>query len=240
MGFNSGMEHHYDSMWRPSTVLPTHMLRTMRHVQETAQRAFMACLHGYGGLGDPTGWRGDQYGGPPGLPYGPQDVQPAMMDGWMPVPTRNAAAPHSYCRRDTLHEDPGRWRIDGSDRDREPVEQFRTREETWVKGTHRYLSGRSQPAEEDDTRYFPLVGISWCSTKSPGFHQLARTLPFECVAFESDAPYLPPGPRGKDRTGSPWQIYRQAELVAAEQNFPLALVLDHSNSNIASFFKFSY
>ena len=85
-----------------------------------------------------------------------------------------------------------------------------------------------------------LVGISWCSTKSPGFHRLARTLPFECVAFESDAPYLPPGHRGKDPTGSPWQIYRQAELVAAERNLPLALVLDRSNSNIASFFKFSY
>ena len=154
MGFHSGMEQHYDSMWRPSPVLPTHMLRTMRQAQEAAQRAFMACLHGYGGLGGPTGWRGDQYGGPPGLPYGHQDMQSALMDGWMPAPTRNAAAPHSYYRRDTVHEEPGRWRIDGSDRDRESVEQFRPREETWVKGPHRDLSGRSQPAEENDTRYF--------------------------------------------------------------------------------------
>ena len=81
-----------------------------------------------------------------------------------------------------------------------------------------------------------LIGISWCSTKSLGFRQLARTLPFECVAFESDAPYLPPGPRGKDCTGSPWQIY----MVAAERNLTLALVLDCSNTNIASYFQFSY
>ena len=78
-----------------------------------------------------------------------------------------------------------------------------------------------------------LAGLSWLSCQGEEGETLAWSLPFECLALESDAPHLSPLP---GEPNSPWLLHHQAQAVARARNLPAIVVLEGAALNTVRFF----
>ena len=79
-----------------------------------------------------------------------------------------------------------------------------------------------------------LAGLSWLSLQGEEGETLARSLPFECVALESDAPHLSPLTTDMN---SPWLLSHHAQVVARARNLPATVVLERAALNTARFYE---
>lgn len=77
-----------------------------------------------------------------------------------------------------------------------------------------------------------LIGITWGSTKVVGFDKIARSVPMENLALESDAPFLSP----VGGINTPWLIWHQAKVIAQHRNLPWQVVLASASYNVHRFF----
>ena len=78
-----------------------------------------------------------------------------------------------------------------------------------------------------------LAGLSWLSLQGEEGETLAWSLPFECLALESDAPHLSPLTR---EMNSPWLLCHHAQVVAQARNLPATVVLERAALNTARFY----
>ena len=78
-----------------------------------------------------------------------------------------------------------------------------------------------------------LAGLSWLSLQGEEGETLARSVPFECLALESDAPHLSPLTRDMN---SPWLLCHHAQFVAQARNLPATVVLERAALNMARFY----
>ena len=78
-----------------------------------------------------------------------------------------------------------------------------------------------------------LAGLSWLSLQGEEGETLARSLPFECLALESDAPHLSPLTTDMN---SPWLLCHHAQVVARARNLPATVVLERAVLNTARFY----
>ena len=74
-----------------------------------------------------------------------------------------------------------------------------------------------------------LLGITSKSVQAPGFGKVARSLPFERLALESDAPHLCPF---QGHVNHPLLIHYQARVVARIRNMPSLIVLSGAGINV--------
>ena len=80
-----------------------------------------------------------------------------------------------------------------------------------------------------------LIGVSWLTTRLPGFDKLGRTIALDLLALETDAPYLTPlGDRSANRPGL---LDHQARKLADLRNLPVAVVVEACRRNAKRMFR---
>ena len=79
-----------------------------------------------------------------------------------------------------------------------------------------------------------LLGVTSKLVQAPDFGKVARSLPFERLALESDAPHLCPF---QGHVNHPLLIHYQAGVVARIRNMPSLIVLSGAGINVRRFFR---
>ena len=80
-----------------------------------------------------------------------------------------------------------------------------------------------------------LLGFSSKSTETEDFQKVARSVPFEKIALESDAPHLSPFKQAGKNT--PFFIHHQAGLIGRARNVPTVVVLSGACQNVRRLFR---
>ena len=78
-----------------------------------------------------------------------------------------------------------------------------------------------------------ILGFSTKTTQIADFEKLARSIPFERIGLESDAPHLSPFP---GRVNKPLLLHYQAGLIGRARNVPMIVVLAGAAINVLRFF----
>ncbi|MBI3741231.1 MAG: TatD family hydrolase [Chloroflexi bacterium] len=125
------------------------------------------------------------------------------------------------------------------DRDaHDPVMEILRRRNGKPRGILHCFSGDLAMAREAiELGYFISFGGSVTFQNARGAQEIARALPLEKIAIETDAPYLAPHPeRGK--RNEPAHVARVAEKIAALKELTPAVVAEKTRANSISLFGF--
>ena len=79
-----------------------------------------------------------------------------------------------------------------------------------------------------------IFGFTWLSTTALDFKMLAARLPIECLAIESDAPYLPPS---GEKPNTPFTIWKIADKLREHRPLPTPLLLHIARRNTKRFYR---